>query len=65
MHECSRAGCRAEATTTITWRNPKIHDESRKKVWIACDAHNTFLIEFLTSRGFPVEVTPFIPEETA
>ncbi|WP_187976147.1 hypothetical protein [Mycetocola sp. JXN-3] len=64
IHECSRAGCRAEATVKISWRNPKIHDETRRKVWLACAEHAEFLTEFLTSRGFPAEVAPFIPEET-
>ncbi|QJU53540.1 hypothetical protein SCB71_09835 [Herbiconiux sp. KACC 21604] len=54
--ECSRAGCRASASWRIEWRNPKIHDESRRKVWLACDEHVEFLREFLGARDFPLEV---------
>lgn len=54
--ECSRAGCRAAASWRIEWRNPKIHNESRRKVWLACDEHVGFLREFLAARDFPLEV---------
>ena len=56
--ECSRAGCRAEATWRIEWRNPKIHTEDRRKIWLACDEHVEFLREFLGARDFPLEVLP-------
>jgi len=56
--ECSRAGCRAEATWRIEWRNPKIHTEDRRKIWLACDEHLEFLREFLGARDFPLEVLP-------
>ena len=56
--ECSRAGCRGEAVWRIEWRNPKIHDETRRKVWLACDEHVGFLREFLAARDFPLEVLP-------
>ena len=51
---CSRKGCRAPATRAVLWRNPKIHDESRQKVWLACDEHEPFLQEYLARRSFPV-----------
>ncbi len=51
---CSRAGCRADASWRIDWRNPRIHAEDRRKTWTACDAHVEFLTGFLTSRHFPV-----------
>jgi len=53
---CSRAGCRAAATWSIRWRNPRIHAADRRKVWLACDEHVAYLRDFLRSRDFPVEV---------
>lgn len=55
--QCSRAGCRADATRSVHWRNPRIHGIERVKVWAACDEHVEFLSEFLRSRDFPVTVT--------
>ena len=57
-HTCSRAGCRLDATATITWRNPRIHTGDRHKVWLACDAHIEVLRDFLAARAFPLEVEP-------
>ena len=54
--ECSRAGCREEATWAIQWRNPKIHAEDRRKVWLACEEHLPVLRAFLEDRSFPVAV---------
>jgi len=54
--QCSRAGCRDASTWRIEWRNPKIHAETRRKVWLACDEHVDFLREFLAARDFPLEV---------
>ena len=56
--ECSRAGCREEATSAVHWRNPKLHDLDRVKTWTACAEHEGYLVEFLRSRDFPVAVTP-------
>jgi hypothetical protein len=56
--ECSRASCRAEGVWRIEWRNPKIHTEDRRKIWLACDEHVSFLREFLAARDFPLEVVP-------
>ena len=53
---CSRAGCRAEALWQVVWRNPRIHDASRRKIWAACAEHVDYLREYLASRAFPVEV---------
>jgi len=53
---CSRAGCREDATARVEWRNPKIHDESRRKIWLACDEHREFLRDYLATRDFPVTV---------
>jgi hypothetical protein len=56
QNECSRAGCRSSAAWRIEWRNPRIHSEDRRKVWLACDEHVDFLREFLAAREFPLEV---------
>jgi hypothetical protein len=55
---CSRAGCRTEATTTVNWRNPRIHTPDRVKVWHACDEHADFLRDYLATRDFPVVLAP-------
>lgn len=52
---CSRAGCSAEATWALRWRNPKIHTGERRKTWLACEAHLEVLRTFLTDRSFPLE----------
>ncbi|QTX04730.1 hypothetical protein [Agromyces archimandritae] len=56
---CSRAGCGEPAAWRIDWRNPKIHEETRVKTWLACDEHLGFLREFLAARDFPLEVRAF------
>lgn len=53
---CSRARCHEVATHRILWRNPRIHAEGRRKVWLACDEHVGFLGDYLRSRDFPVTV---------
>lgn len=54
--ECSRAGCRAPATWQVIWRNPRIHDADRRKIWTACDEHVAYLRDFVAARDFPVDV---------
>lgn len=54
--QCSRAGCRRDATRALRWRNPKIHSEDRQKTWLACDEHLDVLREFLAQRDFPLTV---------
>lgn len=54
---CSRAGCGGSAVARVNWRNPRIHPETRVKVWLACAEHREFLHDYLQSRGFPVVVT--------
>lgn len=56
--ECSRAACREQADWAILWRNPKIHDEERRKTWLACEMHLTTLRDFLNDRSFPLEIVP-------
>jgi len=58
VEECSRAGCRESAVWSIAWRNPKIHGEERRKIWLACSEHVEFLREFLAARDFPLAVSP-------
>jgi hypothetical protein len=55
---CSASGCGADAAWAVNWRNPRIHGPERVKVWLACDAHREHLAGYLSSRGFPVVVTP-------
>ncbi len=59
---CSRAGCAAEATVAIRWRNPRIHPEGREKTWLACGDHAETLRVFLADRDFPLRVEPFTAE---
>lgn len=56
---CSAKGCTVDAVWAIEWRNPKIHDETRRKTWLACEEHRVTLSDFLGMRGFPLEVVPF------
>ncbi|MGV8885177.1 MAG: hypothetical protein ACOH1T_06255 [Microbacteriaceae bacterium] len=55
---CSRASCREPASWNINWRNPRIHGVDRVKIWLACDEHRDYLRDYLTTRNFPVLVTP-------
>ncbi len=60
---CSAKGCRARAVTALLWNNPRLHDPSRRKVWLACPDHEESLGSFLGLRGFlrervPVEQIP-------
>lgn len=59
---CSRAGCVLPATAQVQWRNPRIHDESRRKIWLACDEHRGYLHDYLAARDFPVAVVDGLPE---
>lgn len=54
--QCSAKGCRRDASYALEWRNPKIHAEDRHKTWLACEEHRTTLAEFLSLRGFPLEI---------
>jgi len=55
---CSAKGCRAPATTDLTWRNPRLHDAARVKHWLACDEHAEFLADFLARRSFLLTRAP-------
>ncbi|WP_181034300.1 hypothetical protein [Arthrobacter sp. GMC3] len=64
-HTCSRKGCRAAATTQLLWNNPKIHTPERRKIWLACDDHASWLEDYLQSRSLWKETLPLTPEESA
>lgn len=53
---CSAKACRAAAEHAVVWRNPKLHVEGRRKVWLACDEHRASLADFVSARGFLIEV---------
>jgi len=55
---CSARGCTAAATTDLSWRNPRLHDGSRTKHWLACDVHVDSLADFLHRRGFLLSRDP-------
>ncbi|MDQ6850593.1 MAG: hypothetical protein M3070_11660 [Actinomycetota bacterium] len=55
---CSAKGCRADATTDLSWRNPKLHDATRVKHWLACADHADHLEGFLSRRGFLLARAP-------
>lgn len=53
---CSAKGCRVPAAYAVVWRNPTLHVEGRRKVWLACDEHRQGLAAFVDARGFLLEV---------
>ena len=53
---CSARGCQEGARWTLLWNNPKVHTPERRKEWLACDAHQESLGDFLRARGFLKEV---------
>ena len=55
---CSAKGCRAPATWSLRWNNPKLHEPDRRKIWLACDDHRASLAGFLDARGFLRETEP-------
>lgn len=64
--QCSRKGCRAEAVWQVLWNNPKIHTPERRKIWLACQEHRSWLENFLQQRLFWRSTEPLdapAPEE--
>lgn len=59
---CSRKACRSDASWQLLWNNPRIHTPERRKVWLACDEHRTWLEEYLQTRGLWKETLPFVAE---
>lgn len=49
---CSAKGCREAAQWALRWNNPKLHDSSRRKTWLACPEHREHLEHFLAARSF-------------
>ena len=49
---CSAHGCGSAADVDLRWRNPRLHDASRVKHWVACPAQADQLADFLARRGF-------------
>lgn len=58
---CSSKGCRASASWSVVWNNPKLHAPDRRKTWLACKDHRQHLADFLDLRGFLIGVEPFVP----
>lgn len=58
---CSAKGCRAAAVVDLRWRNPRLHDATRVKHWMACAEHADGLAGFLDRRGFLLERVPLPP----
>ena len=63
--QCSAKGCRAPAAWQLRWNNPKLHEPSYRKTWLACAEHRAYLGDFLEVRGFLREVSPFPPPPDA
>ncbi|MET3810996.1 hypothetical protein [Arthrobacter sp. UYEF3] len=55
---CSRRGCRAHAGWQLLWNNPKIHAPERRKIWLACSEHRTWLEDYLQTRGLWKDTLP-------
>jgi len=53
--KCSRAGCEKSASFYIHWRNPKIHTADRIKVWLSCESHRQYFVDYLSMREFFLE----------
>lgn len=49
------------ATTQLQWNNPKIHPPERRKIWLACDEHTSWLEEYLRTRGLWRQTLPLHP----
>jgi hypothetical protein len=58
---CSAKGCRRAATEDLSWRNPRLHDPTRVKHWLACPEHGDDLAGFLSRRGFLLGRSPLRP----
>ncbi len=42
----------------MLWNNPRVHTPERRKVWLACDDHRTYLHEYLQLRGLLKDDVP-------
>ncbi|TQL37974.1 hypothetical protein [Salinispora arenicola] len=55
---CSARGCQAPAQWALRWNNPRLHEATRRKTWLACPDHRSTLGDFLDARDFLREVVP-------
>lgn len=55
---CSRKGCRQPAAWRLLWNNPRIHTPERRKTWLACGEHRSWLEEYLQTRDLWKETLP-------
>lgn len=55
---CSRKGCRSAAEWQLLWNNPRLHTPDRRKVWLACAEHRTWLEDYLKTRSLWIETVP-------
>ncbi|MDQ3761900.1 MAG: hypothetical protein M3460_09415 [Actinomycetota bacterium] len=53
---CSAKGCTAPAAWVLAWNNPRLHTPERRKTWLACDDHRSYLGDYLQRRDFLCEV---------
>jgi hypothetical protein len=60
---CSSKGCADTAVHQVLWNNPTLHNPDRRKIWLACDAHEASLRSFLDARDFYRETVPLQPAE--
>lgn len=60
---CSSRGCPVSAVHQIEWNNPKLHTPDRRKIWLACEAHESTLRQFLDARGFYRQTVPLSAAE--
>lgn len=56
--KCSAKDCRSAALWALVWNNPKVHTPQRRKIWLACDGHRSYLADFLGRRNFLRDVVP-------
>lgn len=55
---CSRKACRHNAAWQLLWNNPKIHTPERRKIWVACEDHVSWLQDYLQARGLWKQTLP-------
>ena len=60
--KCSRAGCTNAAQQLVIWSNPKVHTDGRTKAWGACKEHESFLVDYLSQRGFFLRLEDLVAE---
>lgn len=58
---CSSKGCTNAARHRVVWNNPKIHTPERRKIWLACSEHRSWLEDYLQTRGLWKETVALVP----